>query len=67
MTTTRDFADAVERLQARGQIADETAVAEELRWTLSPVALIGLGQQTVREGLIRVTYEGRYERRYQRP
>ena len=64
--TTGDFAGAVERLRARGRIADETTISHELRWTLALPALIALGQQAAAEGLVRITYQGRYERRYER-
>jgi hypothetical protein len=64
--TTEDFAGAVERLRARGRIADEPAISRELRWTLALAALIALGQQAAAEGLVRITYQGRYERRYER-
>jgi hypothetical protein len=64
--TTRDFAGAVERLQACGRIADEAAVSHEMKWGLVLPALIALGQQAAAEGLVRITYRGRYERRYER-
>jgi hypothetical protein len=64
--TTRDFAGAVERLRARGRIADETTISHELEWTLTLAALIALGQQAAAEGLVRITYQGRYDRRYER-
>jgi len=66
MMSPREFADAVERLHTRGEAADETSLAKELRWTLSTAALIALGQEAEAEGLVRVRYQGRYERRYER-
>jgi len=44
----------------------EGAIADELRWRLTPAALIALGQQAEREGLVRIVYEGRYGRQYER-
>jgi hypothetical protein len=47
-------------------VRSEAAVAAELRWDLGMAALIALGQEAERGGLVRVSYAGRYGRRYER-
>lgn len=63
--TTQDFAAAVATLENRlRRPADETELADELRWTASQAALIALGQEAEAIGLVKIIYEDNRRRRY---
>lgn len=55
MASVDEFAQAVAKLERQLlRLPGEREVAEELRWSLSREALIGLGQEAKTAGLVRI-------------